>query len=158
MGVENFVLTPIVVNFAINGFVYNKSNTGLIVRFSNKVIIDILFGGLENGVAVLFSGTDDFFFRNSASENLGVGVLHYSTQTDPRIFASERSPMAVNFTEFQVPEPSTVAIFALGLIGLFFVRWRLSRWRAAGTAPSAPSITAGKPHRGSTSSAMFRIS
>lgn len=115
-GIENFQFNPSNVSLSIAGTNYTINNTGVLARFTDGNLSDVLIGGNLNNVHVLNSGTNDFIFSNSVGGILFEGELTYSTASDPRIFKTEKGSMSYTIT--RIPEPATILLFSIGILSI----------------------------------------
>jgi len=112
----------------VGGFVSPAANNG---RFTGgqQDVPGSLAGGTAQLVVIAWDTTKGAEFANSTawgySTVFASPALGGDVDNDPNTPAATAASMALNFKSFQlVPEPSTVALAALGLGGLLFISRR----------------------------------
>ena len=100
---------------------FNISNVGVELFFFNGSLLEIFVGGLIRGVTGASSNVDDFRANYVSSGRL-VQLL-YSVATEPTLPRATTLSGSFAATTASVPEPSTLALMAIGLIAVGFARY-----------------------------------
>ena len=104
------------IKLTLDGHIYSVDEIG--VPPSGYPMTDGLIGGTLNQVYQVLDHTDDFSIEWNQNSLTPFDFTYSSSQRSGIWFVSINSP--VNFTAFsirEVPEPSAIALFSLGLLG-----------------------------------------
>lgn len=114
----SFTLTP----NPLGTTMFDLTNTGGVIRFLDSAISSLYIGSHGGSVS---ADNDAFIVAYYSPQNQIIGPVVWSIASNPGVFdgfAIDRISGSFTFTEGQVPEPATLALFGLGLAGLGFSR------------------------------------
>jgi len=107
------------ISLTLDGYTYGVGELG----FTSSGSTDFI-GGSLNGVQTIFSATNDFLIRFNRDAQTGFDFI-YSSASINNIWSSAQFT-SFSMTELsQVPEPTTVALLSLGLVGFGFTRRKM---------------------------------
>ena len=110
---------------------FDSSNVGVELFFFNGSLLQIAVGGLIQGVTGASGNIDDFIATYSSSGRLV--NLRYSVATEPTLPRATTLSGGFATTTASVPEPSTLALMAIGLGAVGFARYRKrEKWKVPG--------------------------
>ena len=100
---------------------------GLNYFFLNGSLLEIFVGGLIRGVTGASGNVDDFRANYVSSGRLV--NLRYSVATEPTLPSATTLSGGFTATAASIPEPSTLALMAIGLTAVGFARYGKNRGR-----------------------------
>ena len=123
-GSERPSVTPISFSLTTNLLgvtAFDSSNVGVELFFFNGSLLQISVGGLIQGVTGASGNIDDFIATYNSSGRLV--NLRYSVATEPTLPRATTLSGGFAATAASIPEPSTLALMAIGLTAIGFARY-----------------------------------
>ncbi len=115
-------------SYTVGELIFGTYFTGPDVQYIAGAI-----GGVFSGLPAMISGTNDF--RIVWVRSTGIALLNQETTLTAPGFSCCFTPLSTTeFSLTEAPEPSTLALFATGLVLLAFMGWRRRRSVQVGTA------------------------
>lgn len=110
-------------NVTDTGFNHNNSSSADILKFDFDVTgLSLNVGSYFIGVSSQNNPGTSFYWQRSDNSSFNGGIASFSSNLPTG--SSGNHTLAISESSAQVPEPSTLAIFALGMIGLASRRFK----------------------------------